>query len=127
MSKIKIPSNRTFGLFFSIFFMLLWIYFRDYQFLISNVLISLFVVFFLLGISNSKILYPLNYLWFRFGNFLGMIISPVILMFIYFLTIVQIGLILKLFNRDIIGLKFNKNKSYWKIRKEEKTNMNNQF
>ena len=127
MSKIKIPSNRTFGLFFSIFFMLLWIYFRDYQFLISNVLISLFVVFFLLGISNSKILYPLNYLWFRFGNFLGMIISPVILMFIYFLTIVPIGLILKLFNRDIIGLKFNKNKSYWKIRKEEKTNMNNQF
>ena len=48
-------------------------------------------------------------------------------MLIYFFTIVPISLIIKLFNRDIIGLKFNKNKSYWKIIKEEKTNINNQF
>ena len=76
---------------------------------------------------NSKILTPLNKIWFKFGLFLGKIISPLIMGVIFFLVVTPIGLIMRVFKKDLLNLKFNNNSSYWIENKVPKSKMKNQF
>ena len=125
--KIKLPSNRNFGIVFFIVFALI----AFYPLIIGNsirlsfLLVSL--IFLILGISNSKFLLPLNKLWFKFGILIGRIISPLIMAIIFFLVVTPIGLIMKLLGKDVLNLKYNKNKSYWIEKKGPKSKMKNQF
>ena len=80
-----------------------------------------------LGLVNSKILNPLNKMWFKFGIFLGKIISPLVMSIIFFLVVTPIGLLMRLFNKDLLNLKFNNNSTYWIEKTEPKSKMNNQF
>ena len=125
--KIKISSNKNFGIVFSIFFLLISIYL-----LLNNNPIyywSLFVsfIFLALGLMNSKILSPLNLLWFKFGILLGKIVSPVVMGIIFFLVVTPISIILKIFGKDVLNLKFNNNKTYWIVKDGPKNNMKKQF
>ena len=54
---------------------------------------------------NSKILTPLNKIWFKFGIFLGNIVSPVVMGLIYFVVVTPIALLLKVFGKDVLSLK----------------------
>ena len=127
MDEIKISSNRSFGIVFFIVFLLISIYplLNDDHLRIWSLVIS--IVFLILGLLNSKILFPLNKIWFKFGILLGKIISPLIMGFIFFVVVTPIGLLMRLFNKDLINLKFNKSKSYWIEKKEPKSKMKNQF
>ena len=125
--KIKVSSNKSFGIVFSIFFLLISVYL-----LLNNDPIfywSLFVsfIFLVLGLMNSKILSPLNLLWFKFGILLGRIISPVVMGVIFFLVVTPISIILKIFGKDVLNLKFNNNKTYWIVKDGPKSNMKKQF
>ena len=80
-----------------------------------------------LGLINSKILTPLNKLWFKFGIFLGKIISPIVMMIIFFMVVTPTGLIMRLFKKDLLNLKFNNNESYWIKKTGPKSKMKNQF
>ena len=127
MDEIKLGSNRSFGIVFFIVFILIAFYplINQGEVRIWSIVISLF--FFILGIANSKILTPLNRIWFKFGLFLGKIISPIIMGIIFFLVVTPIGLIMRIFGKDVINLKFDSNKSYWIEKNEPKSNMKNQF
>jgi len=127
MDDIKIGSNRSFGLVFFIVFLLIAAYplLDQGGIKIWALLISLFFLTF--GLLNSKVLTPLNKIWFRFGIFLGKLVSPLIMGIIFFLVVTPIGLIMKLLKKDLLNLRFNKNKSYWIEKKEPKSNMKNQF
>ena len=46
---------------------------------------------------------------------------------IFFLVVTPIGLIMRLFGKDVINLKFDSNKSYWIEKTEPKSKMKNQF
>ena len=125
--KIKVSSNKSFGIVFSIFFLLISIYP-----LLNNDPIyywSLFVsfIFLVLGLMNSKILSPLNLLWFKFGILLGKIVSPIVMGIIFFLVVTPISIILKIFGKDVLNLKFNNNKTYWIVKDGPKSNMKKQF
>ena len=125
--KIKVSSNKSFGIVFSIFFLLISVYT-----LLNNDPIyywSLFVsfVFLVLGLMNSKILSPFNLLWFKFGILLGKIVSPVVMGIIFFLVVTPISIILKIFGKDVLNLKFNNNKTYWIVKDGPKSNMKKQF
>jgi len=85
------------------------------------------VIFLILGILNSKVLNPLNKLWFKFGIFLGKIFSPLIMGIIFFLVVTPIGLIMRFIGKDILNLKFNNDQSYWVEKKGLKSKMKNQF
>ena len=85
------------------------------------------LIFLILGLINSNILTPLNRLWFKFGIFLGKIVSPIILGTIFFLIVTPTGLLLRLFGKDVINLKYNKNNSYWIKKTGPKSNMRDQF
>ena len=77
---------------------------------------------------NSKIFTPLNKLWFKFGVILGKIISPIIMVIILFLVVTPIGLIMKVFRKDLLQLKYNKkDNTYWIEKNGPKSKMKNQF
>ena len=127
MDDIKISSNRSFGIVFFVVFLLIAFYPLTYsgELKLWSVIISL--IFLSLGLINSKILTPLNKLWFRFGIFLGKIISPVIMGIIFFLVVTPIGLVMRLLGKDLLNLRYNKNKTYWIEKNDPKSKMKNQF
>ena len=127
MDDIKISSNRSFGIVFFIVFLLIALYPLTYSqdIRVWSVIIS--IIFLVLGLFNSKILTPLNKLWFKFGIFLGKIISPIIMGIIFFLVVTPIGLLMRLLRKDLLNLKYNNNKSYWIEKNGPKSKMKNQF
>ncbi|MDC0631640.1 SxtJ family membrane protein [Candidatus Pelagibacter sp.] len=127
MNKLKIGSNRSFGLVFFIVFLIVSIYplLNDNPIRLWSLILS--VIFFILGIQNSKILTPLNILWMKFGLFLGKIVSPFVMGIIFFCVITPIGITLKLFRKDLLNLKRNSKVSYWLNKEEIKSNMKDQF
>ena len=127
MDDIKISSNRNFGIVFFIVFLLIAIYpfLKGNDLRIWSLLISF--VFLVLGLINSKILTPLNKLWFKFGLFLGMIVSPLVMGFIFFIVVTPIGIIMRLFRKDLLNLKYNQKKTYWIVKAGPKSKMKNQF
>ena len=126
-NKLKISSNKSFGIVFFIFFLLVSLYplLKNENIRIWSLIIAL--IFLVLGLFNSKILSPLNQLWFKFGLILGRIISPVIMGIIFFGVVTPIGVLMKILNKDLLNLKFNKEKSYWIEKNSIKSKMKNQF
>ena len=127
MDDVKISSNRSFGIVFFIVFLLIALYPLTYSEEIRVWSATISLIFLVLGLFNSKILTPLNKLWFKFGIFLGKIVSPIIMGIIFFLVVTPIGLLMRLFGKDLINLKFNNNKSYWIEKNGPKSKMKNQF
>ena len=127
MDNIKIGSNRSFGIVFFVVFLLISLYplLNDGNIRYWSLLISL--IFLTLGILNSRILTPLNLLWFRFGIALGKILTPVIMSLVFFLVVTPIGIIMKILNKDLLNLKFKKDDTYWIEKKGPKSVMKNQF
>ena len=127
MNDVKIGSNRSFGIVFFIVFLIIALYplLNTGEIRIWSIIVSL--VFLLLGLINSKILSPLNKLWFKFGIFLGKIISPLVMGIIFFLVVTPIGILMKIFKKDLLNLNYNNNKTYWIEKSEPKSRMKNQF
>ena len=125
--KIKLPSNRNFGIVFSIVFLIIaiWPILNQNEIRIWSMIISL--IFLILGLINSKFLSPLNKAWFKFGLILGSVIAPVVMGAIYFLVVTPTGLIMKALGKDILGLKRNKNSTYWLEKDNSNNNLKNQF
>ena len=126
-SKIKIGSNKSFGIvFFTVFLIIaIWPLLNGYEIRYWSLIIS--IVFLILGILNSKILTPLNKIWFKIGILLGNVISPIVMSIIFFLVVTPTSFIMKLFGKDILGIKKNRSKSYWIEKSGPKSKMKNQF
>ena len=109
-SKIKISSNRNFGLVFFFVFLIigLWPLISEGQIRIWAAIIS--VVFLILGLINSKLLTPLNKLWFKFGMILGAVIAPMVMGIIFFLVVTPIGFVMKIMGKDLLNKKYSKKK-----------------
>ncbi len=126
--KTKISSNRSFGLLFFFVFLIisLWPLLNEYPFRIWSIVIA--IIFLILGLMNSKLLTPLNILWFKFGLLLGFIVSPIVMGIVFFLVITPTGFIVKIMNKDLLNNKYdNKKKSYWINRSKTKNTMKQQF
>ena len=124
----KKSSNKSFGiLFFVVFLGLgLWPLTNDKNLNIYLIVIS--IIFLILGLLNSKLLSPLNLFWIKFGELLGKIIAPIVMAVIYFFILTPISLIVRLFGKDLLSLKFSKEiKTYWIKRKKDLGSMNKQF
>ena len=127
MDDFKISSNRSFGIVFFVVFLLIAIFplassgdIRIWSLIISS-------IFLILGLLKSNILTPLNRFWFKFGIFLGKIVSPLVMGIIFFFVVTPIGLIMRILGKDLLNLKYNLNKSYWIEKRGPKSKMKNQF
>ena len=127
MDEIKISSNRSFGIVFFIVFLLIALYplLKGNDLRIWSLIISF--IFLTLALINSKILKPLNRLWFKFGLLLGKFISPLIMGIIFFVVVTPIGTIMRLLKKDLLNLKYNKKETYWIDKSGPKSKMKNQF
>jgi hypothetical protein len=118
--NIELPSDFKFGLFFSIIFLILSIYFYQNNSVIACYAFGLiFITFFIITILKPKLLNFLNKYWMIFGYSLSVVISPILMGLIFFFIFTPVSLIFKIFGRDILGLKNMKNYSYWKFRSKE--------
>jgi|TARA_B100000959_G_scaffold205442_1_gene215352 hypothetical protein len=127
MSNIQIGSNKSFGLVFFIFFLIIGIYplINDNDLRFWSLALSL--IFFCLGMLNSKLLTPLNLAWFKLGLLLGKVISPIIMGIIFFIVVTPIAILMKLFKKDLLNLFFNESSTYWIKKTGPKSKMKNQF
>ena len=124
----KKSSNRSFGILFFLVFLGfgLWPLTKEMSPNIYLIIIS--VIFLILGLLNSKLLSPLNNLWIKFGEILGKVIAPIVMAVVYFLILTPISLLVRLFGKDLIEMKFSNNiKSYWIKRKKHLGTMDKQF
>ena len=103
--NIKLPSNRNFGIVFAIVFLIisLWPLLSQNEIRFWSLIIS--IIFLSLGLINSKLLLPLNKIWFKFGIFLGNFIAPIVMGVIYFFVVTPTGLIMKMLGKDLLNLK----------------------
>ena len=124
---IKLGSNRSFGIVFFVVFFIISIYplINDNPIRLWSLILSL--IFLILGLINSKILTPLNIIWMKFGMYLGIFISPIVMGIVFFLVVTPIGIIMKILRKDLLNLRMNKENSYWIEKDKIKSNMKNQF
>ncbi len=116
-ADIELPSNKKFGLFFAIVFLLLATYFYiQNNITLVAIFASLFFIFMFISYSMPQLLLPLNKIWMRFGFLLGMIISPIVLGVIFFCIFTPISLLMKIFQRDELRIKLKKRETFWKDR-----------
>ena len=126
----KRSSNRSFGLLFFVVFLVIAFWPLTKKSEINLYLISIALIFLVLGLLNSKILSPLNKAWIKLGEILGRIVAPVVMAIVYFIILTPISLLVRLFGKDLIGMKFSndiKKKSYWIKRKKNLGSMDKQF
>ena len=126
-TEIKISSNKSFGVVFFIVFLIVSIYplINNGELRIWSLITA--IIFLILGLINSKVLTPLNKLWFKFGLLLGKVVSPLIMGIIFFLVVTPTALIMRIIGKDLLNLRFNNKKSYWIEKTGPKSKMKNQF
>ena len=115
LNKPPLPSERKFGVLFTVVFALLaiWVHTRGDTGLLRNVFIVFALAFLALTLLLPKALAPLNRAWFAFGLLLGRIVSPIVLGAMFFLLITPVALTTRLFGRDSLRLKRRTAHSCW--------------
>ena len=125
--NIKISSNKNFGIVFFVFFSIISIFplLKNEDIKIWAVIIA--IIFLILGLLNSSILYPLNKIWFKFGILLGNVVSPIVMGIVFYAVVTPTSIIVRMFGKDLLNLKKNNKKSYWIEKLPTKSKMKNQF
>ena len=117
-SELKLPSNKKFGFFFSVIFLLI----SSYYLYLNEIIIALIlgfisILFFFVSLLKAGLLLPLNIVWMKFGILLGKLISPIVLGTIFFFMFTPVAVIMRLVGRDELRLRLNFQNSYWIKRK----------
>ncbi len=126
-NKIKIPSNKSFGLVFFTFFLIISLFplFKDGNIRIWAIILA--IIFLILGLLNSSILNPLNKIWFKLGILLGSVVSPIVMGIVFFAVVTPTSLLMKILGKNLLSLKKNNKESYWIEKSTIKSKMKNQF
>jgi len=124
---MKKSSDKSFGIVFSALFLVLslWPILNSNPIRIPTLVISILLL--VSSLAKPELLKPFNFFWIKLGELLGKVVSPVVMLIIFFIIITPIGLILKIFKKDLLGLKFLNNSTYWVKRKTNVTTMDKQF
>jgi hypothetical protein len=124
--NIKSKENITFGILFFIFFLIIGLYPLKSGGVIRVWSVVLSLVFLIITIIRPNLFTFLNKLWIKFGILLGKMMSPIIMGFVFFFVVTPIGIFVRIFKKDVMGLKRGVS-SYW-INKEDKIqSMKKQF
>ena len=128
-SEVALPSNRMFGLFFTLILLMVGWYFFDYR-LVSNICLSMAVLFLVVTIFKSELLLPLNKGWMMLGFLISIIVSPIVLGVLFYGLFVPTAIMMRIVGRDELRLKIKLRKSHWKYKQSvgsQKESFRNQF
>ncbi len=119
-SNVEYPSNRKFGLFFALIFLVLSFFAHDKdKFWFGQIFCVLGFVFFITAFVRPSLLISLNIMWTKLGLLLGMIVSPFVIAMIFFGMITPLSLVMKLFSRDELRLKLIERDTHWQSKQSE--------
>ena len=124
--NIKRKDNITFGILFFIFFLIVGLYPLKTGEAIRIWSVVLSLVFLIITIIRPNLFTFINKLWIQFGILLGKIISPVVMGLVFFFVVTPIGILVRIFKKDIMGLKRGAN-TYWINREDKVQSMKKQF
>ena len=127
MFKMK-SSTRGFGIVFFIIFLVIGLYplLNDKLIIVWSLILSL--VFLTLGLMNSAVLVPLNFVWYKFGLFLGKFVSPIVINLIYILIVFPTSIFLRIFKKNYLHIKYEEDKkTYWLNIDNEDSSIKDQF
>ena len=115
----QLPSNKKFGRFFTLVFTVIAIYlYSSNEPYWANLSLVVAAILMAVTVFKADALTLFNILWMRFGLFLGMVVSPIVLGLIYFGLFSPIALMLRWGQRDELNLKIKQNRSHWVARTE---------
>ena len=124
--NIKSKDNITFGILFFILFLIIGLYPLKNGLNIRLWSLGLSFVFLMITFIRPNLFTPLNKLWIQFGILLGKVISPIVMGLVFFFVVTPIGILVRLFKKDVMGLK-KKETSYWINREDKVQSMRKQF
>ena len=128
MNNIKSGSIKSFGIVFFFVFVIIALYplLNENSIRVWSLIVSF--IFLFLGMLNSPLLKPLNLIWFKFGLFLGKFIAPIVMGIVYFVIVFPTFLLLTLFKKNYLNIKYERNmNSYWISIKDKSNTMKDQF
>ena len=128
MNNTKAGSLKSFGIVFFFVFVIIALYplLNENSIRVWSLIVSF--IFLFLGMLNSPLLKPLNLIWFKFGLFLGQFIAPIVMSIVYFMVVFPTFLLLKIFKRNYLNIKYERNmNSYWLNIKDKSNSMKDQF
>ena len=126
--EVARPTIRNFGLTFTVVFTLLAALALYHRSAWGWLWIAAAAIVLSLTYLAPRALEPANELWLRFGNLLHKIVSPVILVLLYVLSIIPVGLAMKLFGRDPLSRSIDRSStSYWVDRRNRSHSLKDQF
>ncbi|PPR46325.1 MAG: hypothetical protein CFH19_01301 [Alphaproteobacteria bacterium MarineAlpha5_Bin9] len=127
-TKIKISSEKNFGYTFAFFFLIISLYLYIFRDQINIWLLFITLLFFVISFFVPKFLYYPNLFWNKLSILLGNIVSPLVMLILYFLVLFPSGIFVKILRKDLLNKKINfDKKSYWIINKEDNHSMKDQF
>ena len=107
-------SNRSFGLVFTVFFAIVGLLPLIGGRGVRGWALGLGALFLAVALLHPAVLAPLARLWMKFGLLLHRIVSPIALGVMFFLVITPMGLLMRLFGKDPLRLRFDRSAdSYW--------------
>jgi len=110
---------REFGAVMFVFFMILSAVFFLKRKEINFYFLAAGAFFLLAGMSAPRLLAPLYKAWMVFALVMGFIVSRIILTVLFFLVITPIGLIARIFGKDLLDERIRKTENtYWKMRED---------
>ena len=126
-NNIKIGTNKSFGIVFFLFFLIVSLFplFKNENIRVWSLIIA--IIFLILGLLNSKFLTPLNKIWFKFGILLGSFVSPIIMGIVFFVIVTPTSIIMRVLGKNLLNLKKGNKKTYWVERSKIQSKMKNQF
>ena len=124
---MKKSSSKSFGLLFFLIFLgfAIWAYIKNQN--LNYWFITASLVFLVLTLIKSKLLDVLNELWIKFGELLGRIVAPIVMLIIFFGVLFPIAILLKILKKDMLNLKYNKENTYWANKEKIQDSMDKQF
>ena len=126
-NNIKIGTNKSFGIVFFLFFLIVSLFplFKNGNIRVWSLIIA--IIFLILGLLNSKFLSPLNKIWFKFGILLGNFVSPIVMSIVFFVIVTPTSIIMRVLGKNLLNLKKGNKKTYWVERSKIQSKMRNQF
>ena len=127
MDKYNKSSNKSFGIVFFLFFLIVSLFplFKNENIRVWSLIIA--IIFLILGLLNSKFLTPLNKIWFKFGILLGNFVSPIVMSIVFFVIVTPTSIIMRVLGKNLLNLKKGNKKTYWVERSKIQSKMKNQF
>ena len=128
MNKIRSRDLIIFGLIWTVIFLIYGLFplFQAEKIRIWSIIVA--GVFLLLSLLRPCLLSSMYRIWVRSGEFIGAILSKVIMFLLYFGLFTTMALIMRILGKDLLNKKLDKNTdTYWIIRETQPESMKNQF